>query len=191
MLQPNQLKAIKDHVNSGVPLPWDIASALLAGYESAEALRAANQIQIGVLQVEKSTLIWERDETLRIKREIELEIDQRVATQTRCLQTEKEDAQYKAADAERRAEYLRRELEEFQEFRHRDRRRGAQVIRELQQVVERRLPSGWWTNLMWNRSAKRAVKRVDELLSPTELDQWADEESPGSCRSKTQTLAEP
>jgi len=46
MLLENQLNAIRQQVSSGGPLPQDMASALLAAYETAEQNRKNNLAQI-------------------------------------------------------------------------------------------------------------------------------------------------
>ncbi len=191
MLQPNQLKAIEDINNAGQELPVPLAAALLADHQSLAFLQKANLDQIAKLQSQKASLTSERDETLRLRREIELEIDTRVATRTELLQTEAKEAKRVAHNCESDRDYYKKQTDHVGALLARTLSKAEQAISLLRAALEQQHSNAsWMRRIWWQRTVKRTLSQVDQLIPASELDSWRgrdEADRTDKCLSKTQT----
>lgn len=159
MLLPNQRKAIQDTVNRGEMLSADMGSALLAAFQEAELAQINVSQQLDVTNHEKSRLEWSRDETIRLKQQLEREIDQRVMDRTIEIRSELRLAKEHQERAESSATFYEKQYREGQA----EQSKMNAAICKLKGLVEQQLPESFLTRLWWRRSARRVLKEVERL----------------------------
>jgi hypothetical protein len=153
-LQPKQIEAIQLAVSSGEPLPQGMASELFASF--LEEKNAAEHLRLQKAGAEKSlqTLTWERDETLRIKNELEKEIEERVYRRT---QEQREEIQQKNRELFEWSDRLAVADSTIRDLR-KERENGIALIRRMRDLLADKLSEKWWAQLVWRRKAKRVLE---------------------------------
>jgi hypothetical protein len=163
MLSTNQRQAIQDAVNRGDSLTVEMCSALLAAFEEAQSAHFNVTQQLAQANSEKSQLQWGRDETVRLRREFEKEIDARVQMRTEELQRELSLAKSHQERADKSATFYEKQYHEEREQWLLEQSTMSALIQELKGLVEEQMPKKFIKRLWWNRSARRLLKEVDRL----------------------------
>jgi hypothetical protein len=163
MLSINQRQAIEDAVNRGEPLTLDMSCALLAAFQEQESARINVTQQLAQANSEKSQLQWSRDETLRLHRELEKEIDARVQMRTEEQQSELSLARSHQERADKSATFYEKLYHEGREQWSAEQSRMSSLIHEMKSLIEEQMPKNFIKRLWWNRAARRLLKEVDRL----------------------------
>jgi|ERR1044071_97065 hypothetical protein len=164
MLLPNQRKAIEDAVSPGEALNVEMSSALLAAFQEADTGHTNTRSQLSIANHEKTNLRWERDESVRLKREMEKEIDLRVESRTSDLSQQLSNAKLEAGKQEYRADYMGQCLKEAQDEFARRERNYRFAICNLKDLVESNLKPSFLSRLTWKIKARRALAEAAGLL---------------------------
>jgi hypothetical protein len=157
-LTKNQLEAIESAVNTGKELPPALSSALLAAYLCESKLAEQLRVQKSQETIKAQSLSCERDETLRVKANLELEIEQRVELRTKFLREQLTQAEHESnhcRDQRRYAEeVLCRQETAFKQVRE----NYDGIILRMSKLLQQKMNPTVLSRFIWNRRAKEVLK---------------------------------
>lgn len=151
-LSKNQLEAIDRAVNTGAALSFEMSSELLAAYLNEKSQAENLRMQKSQETARADKLTWERDETLRIKGQLEREIEERVEMRTKMLVDQAEDWRGRFAFLQNDVSSLKLELAN-----------NTALISRMKKLLSEKMSPNFIARTLWKRRAKKVLEAAAHI----------------------------